>query len=223
MNIRDDHPSDGKWRTGRRRLLETGGVLAGAAALLGAAGPGAGGEAKAKRRRKRRGPCRVFLISTAYGGILALLLAGPALSAVRTGTDGSETLVGTTKNDQITGKVGNDVLQGKAGNDTYFFADTWGTDTLVERAGEGIDTVDFHAVTTGPVGVILVPDWADVDPTIYNVAIGPGGDVRFAYQVNGQTVESIVENAVGGQGDGDNIAGSGGRTSSSRGVGPRTC
>ena len=35
MRIRDDHPSDGKWRTDRRRLLETGGVLAGAAALLG--------------------------------------------------------------------------------------------------------------------------------------------------------------------------------------------
>src|SRR5215204_7416429 len=37
MNIRDDHPSDGTWRSNRRRLLESGGVLAGAAALLGRA------------------------------------------------------------------------------------------------------------------------------------------------------------------------------------------
>src|SRR5215213_3091307 len=41
MNIRDDQPSDGKWRSNRRRLLESGGVLASAAALLSSA-PAAG-------------------------------------------------------------------------------------------------------------------------------------------------------------------------------------
>src|SRR5215217_678750 len=41
MNIRDDHPADGTWRSNRRRLLESGGVLAGAAALLGST-PAAG-------------------------------------------------------------------------------------------------------------------------------------------------------------------------------------
>src|SRR5215218_8132897 len=35
MHVRDDQPSDGIVRTDRRRLLEAGGVLAGAAALLG--------------------------------------------------------------------------------------------------------------------------------------------------------------------------------------------
>jgi len=35
MNIRDDHPADGNWRTDRRRLLGTGSALAGAAALFG--------------------------------------------------------------------------------------------------------------------------------------------------------------------------------------------
>ena len=41
MHVRDDQPSDGIVRTDRRRLLEAGGVLAGAAALLGNA-PAAG-------------------------------------------------------------------------------------------------------------------------------------------------------------------------------------
>src|SRR5215217_2250895 len=41
MNIRDDQPSDGTWRSNRRRLLESGGMLAGAAALLSSA-PAAG-------------------------------------------------------------------------------------------------------------------------------------------------------------------------------------
>jgi len=211
MRIRDDHRSPGMARTDRRRLLETGGILAGAAALLGAAGPSASGEAKV-RRRQRRGPFRVFVISTAYGGILALLLAGPALSAVRMGTDGNDTLVGTAANDQLTGKGGNDSLKGKTGNDRYIFADNWGTDTLVEKPGEGSDTVDFHAVAGGPVSISLVPESADGNPTANgNGATGPNGDVRFAYEVNGQTIQSTVENAIGGRGDGDLIIGGAGK------------
>src|SRR5215207_7101711 len=35
MNIRDDRPSSGRTQTNRRRLLETSGILAGAAALFG--------------------------------------------------------------------------------------------------------------------------------------------------------------------------------------------
>jgi hypothetical protein len=155
--------------------------------------------------------CTAYSARLAALAVLAsALFAGAALAAVRTGTDGSETLVGTTKNDQITGKGGNDTLIGKAGNDRYVFADTWGTDTLVEKVGEGSDTVDFHAVTTGPVKVAMIPEWVDVVP-LYNVATGPGGDIRFAFEVNGQTIQSIVENAIGGQGDGDIIQGGAGR------------
>jgi hypothetical protein len=142
--------------------------------------------------------------------LATVLAAGPAFAALRIGTNGNDTLIGTTKNDQITGKGGNDVLQGKAGNDRYIFADNWGTDTLVEKDGEGSDTVDFHAVTTGPVRVLLVPESVDVDPT-GNSATGPGGDIQFAYEVNGQTIQSIVENAIGGQGDRDLIIGGGGK------------
>jgi hypothetical protein len=153
---------------------------------------------------------RLILLAPALALTAALLLAGPVFSKVLVGTDDAETLIGTKKNDKITGKGGNDVLTGKAGNDTYFFADNWGTDTLVEKPGEGSDTVDFHAVATGPVSVGLIPEWVGVIPGA-NAATGPGGDVRFAYEVNGETFQSIVENAIGGQGDGDTIAGGGGK------------
>src|SRR5215211_4007816 len=54
MNIRDDQPADGTWRSNRRRLLGTGSALAGAAALFGsaptAAATGRSGSARTTRR-----------------------------------------------------------------------------------------------------------------------------------------------------------------------------
>jgi hypothetical protein len=165
---------------------------------------------------RRTGPLAASLALLA-----ALLLAGPTLSALRLGTPGNDTLVGTTDNDQINGQEGSDILKGKAGNDTYVFDDNFslnsdlsvGHDTLVEKPGEGTDTVNLHAVTTGPAAILMVPEWGvDVEPTInFNAAFGPSGEVRFAYNVNGQTIQSVVENAIGGRGDGDNIMGGAGK------------
>jgi len=150
--------------------------------------------------------------------LVALLVSGPALAASRSGTNGNDTLVGTSGNDQITGKAGSDTLKGRAGNDTYFFANNFslnadlslGHDTLVERANEGIDTVNFHAVRDAPVSVRLVPSWLSVDPD-FNAATGPSGEVLFVFEANGALVQSTVENAIGGQGDGDRIVGGGGK------------
>src|SRR5215218_6846960 len=54
MNIRDDQPADGTWRSNRRRLLGTGSALAGAAALFGTAptdaATGRSGSARTTRR-----------------------------------------------------------------------------------------------------------------------------------------------------------------------------
>jgi hypothetical protein len=67
-------------------------------------------------------------------------------------------------------------------------------------------------VTDSPVSISLVPESADGDPTANgNGATGPNGDVRFAYEVNGQTIQSTVENAIGGRGDGDLIIGGAGK------------
>jgi Ca2+-binding RTX toxin-like protein len=89
------------------------------------------------------------------------------------GTDQRDNLVGTANADTINGRGENDILNGKAGNDTlagyreddvYVFEDGWGADTVNEVDGEGIDTLDFSAVTVSltftikPGGVVEVVD-----------------------------------------------------------------
>src|SRR5688572_20226163 len=56
-----------------------------------------------------------------------------------TGTGGNDNLVGGNLNDVINGLAGHDTMTGLKGNDTYFVDD--GMDTIVEKAGEGFDTV----------------------------------------------------------------------------------
>ena len=131
--------------------------------------------------------------------LLALLVASPTLSALRLGTKDAETLTGTKGKDQLTGAAGNDVLKGLAGNDTYFFADNWGNDELVEKPGEGTDTLNFRGVRTSGIVVHLVREW---DPTFFGMdAEGPGGTIDFSTAVGQATIEKVI----GGQGDGDAI------------------
>jgi Ca2+-binding RTX toxin-like protein len=69
------------------------------------------------------------------------------------GGSGNDTLIGGRGNDELNGEAGIDTLEGKAGNDTltggaqndtYIFADlSLGTDTVVEVANGGSDTLDF--------------------------------------------------------------------------------
>jgi VCBS repeat-containing protein len=68
--------------------------------------------------------------------------------AIRTGTNGNDTLIGTTDNDTLNGLDGNDILDGGTGadimnggkgDDTYT-VDT-ANDVVFEKAGEGIDSV----------------------------------------------------------------------------------
>jgi hypothetical protein len=136
--------------------------------------------------------------------LVALLLAGPTLSALRIGTKNAEDLIGTTGNDHITGAEGNDVLKGLAGNDTYFFADTWGNDTLVEKPAQGTDTLNFRGVRTGAVTVLIIRQWRGANPTNTS-ASGPGGTIAFTSADN-----AAIEKVIGGQGDGDSIYTGGG-------------
>ena len=130
---------------------------------------------------------------------LALLVASPTLSALRVGTKNSETLTGTRGNDHLTGAEGNDLLKGLAGNDTYFFADNWGNDELVEKPGDGTGTVNFRGVRTGGIVVHLVREW---DPSFFGMdAEGPGGIIDFSTAAGQATIEKVI----GGQGDGDVI------------------
>jgi hypothetical protein len=151
---------------------------------------------------------RLLLLAPSVALLIALLLAGPALSALRIGTNGNETLVGTSANDQITGMGGGDRLKGLAGNDRYFFANFFVTDeagqalfdTLIETATGGSDTVNFQGVSRSHVEVRLVREWAQVD-LLWNRATAPGGgEVRFYYSSARGVVQSFVENAIGGEG-----------------------
>src|SRR5215217_258830 len=113
----------------------------------------------------RRGPSLPWrqgvLLAPTLALLAAMLVASPALSALRIGTDGAGQLVGTIGADELTGKADNDLLRGLAGNDIYFFRDSWGLDTLDDRAtyvvggkrvSGGVDTLNFARTTRGVSG-----------------------------------------------------------------------
>ncbi|WP_264045160.1 Calx-beta domain-containing protein [Methylobacterium flocculans] len=82
--------------------------------------------------------------SAATGIIIDNVLPEPPLSAKPTsyiyGTSGNDTLLGDKSNNYLTGGAGQDKAYGGAGDDTY---DVEGMgDTVVELAGEGIDTIE---------------------------------------------------------------------------------
>lgn len=62
------------------------------------------------------------------------------------GTAGNDVLLGLTGNDTLNGLGGVDVLNGGTGNDTFIVDTT--TDTIVELAGGGIDTVESSVTYT---------------------------------------------------------------------------
>src|SRR4028118_300133 len=74
--------------------------------------------------------------------------------AVRTGTDGSDTLVGTPENDTITGFAGDDTLRGLGGDD--WLDGGSGTDTVEGGTGNDTYVVDFYPTADGYQGDALI-------------------------------------------------------------------
>lgn len=64
------------------------------------------------------------------------------------GGSGADTITGSSGNNRITGNAGADSMLGGVGDDTYLFAADFGTDTVVENASEGFDTVDLSSVSS---------------------------------------------------------------------------
>jgi Ca2+-binding RTX toxin-like protein len=71
-------------------------------------------------------------------GASAINGTGNALNNVLTGNSGVNTLTGGAGDDTLDGGAGADILVGGTGDDTYIID---ATDTVIELAGEGIDTV----------------------------------------------------------------------------------
>ncbi len=147
---------------------------------------------------------RLPLLAPTLALMAVLLVVGPALSALRIGTNGSETLTGTKGNDHITGAGGDDMLKGLAGNDTYFFASGWGADTLIEKPGQGTDTLNFRGVTGNGLFVGVVREWT---ASVFFAVWGPGSE-SITFSNAGGIAQ--IERVIGGRGDGDDIYGGGG-------------
>jgi Ca2+-binding RTX toxin-like protein len=85
---------------------------------------------------------------TVVSGNLDLLLGDDIENA--TGGEGNDSITGNSLNNVLRGGPGDDTLAGGPGDETYAF-DTdiaWGSETIIEDAGEGNDTIDFSATQT---------------------------------------------------------------------------
>jgi Ca2+-binding RTX toxin-like protein len=60
-----------------------------------------------------------------------------------------ENVIGGQRDDRIVGNRANNVLEGGYGNDRYVFRSTlnFETDTIIENAGAGVDTLDFSSLS----------------------------------------------------------------------------
>lgn len=119
------------------------------------------------------------------------ILNGNSGNDVLFGNSGDDVLVGGAGKDRLIGGFGVDAMTGGDGNDTYFVDSS--DDTILELAGEGVDTVIIAPGTN-------VTLFANVE--IYILDFGPGQNGTLA---GGATAETLI----GGSGD-DILVGNGG-------------
>lgn len=98
------------------------------------------------------------------GDNFANLLFGTTGDDVINGFDGLDRLYGREGNDVLVGGRGGNVYYGGAGNDLFVVDEDSGL-TIVEYAGEGIDTL----MTAGD-----TPGWANVENYILSRGVLPG-------------------------------------------------
>ena len=124
------------------------------------------------------------------------------------GTSKSDHLVGTANDDTIDGRGGSDVLEGGKGNDTYILPNAQAT--VVEKAGEGIDTViaKGNYVLGANIENLVVSDagtngWRGTGNELNNVISGNAGMNLLDGQAGNDTIYGGAGNdtLVGGQGN----------------------
>jgi Ca2+-binding RTX toxin-like protein len=126
-------------------------------------------------------------IEYAYGGTRDDSLTGNNLNNYLVGNGGNDTLNGGLGIDYLAGGLGNDRVIGGDSNDIFLIdADVdMGTDTIVETATGGVDTIDLRSTTTKGIEINLATT------TLQTLALG----VNLILQ----TV--TIENAYGGSGN----------------------
>ena len=136
------------------------------------------------------------------GGVLALTGGNDTLN----GGNGNDTLTGGLGNDELNGDAGNDrlvggsgnffqpndadTLSGGIGNDTYVMTEN--TDSVIELAGEGTDTVEssftFSLATSG----------ANVENlTLTGTAVINGTGNTLANVINGNSQDNVLDGGAG--------------------------
>ena len=133
---------------------------------------------------------------SAGGGDDTATCTGPGGCAL-VGGDGNDTLVGGTGPDALLGGSGNDNIDGQAGDDHFVFlgpVSSPETDTIVEAAAGGTDTLDFSGLTsTDPVTVNLSTDVGTATHINRTVNTGAAGQVdNFEIVIGGAGDDSIT-------------------------------
>jgi hypothetical protein len=123
------------------------------------------------------------------------------------------TLIGGAGNDKLTGAAGSDNLFGGLDNDTYVFAATSAAeaDQIHEKANEGLDTLDFSAMTTN---VIVSLGTSNVQTVHLNRTVKLNTSSTFENLVGGRANDTLTGNSVantliGGAGN-DSLTGAAG-------------
>ncbi len=126
------------------------------------------------------------------GGSGANLLQGHGGNDMLVGGSGSDTLEGGDGNDTLDAGLDNDLLKGGKGNDIYVIG--LGTDTIVELAGEGIDTVvsDTITVDLATVGLEHIEN-----VTLGGLAALDGHGNNLANRITGNVADNYLTGNVG--------------------------
>ena len=134
-------------------------------------------------------------VQTVLLGRLALQLNDALENAA--GGSGNDSLTGNDLDNTLLGGPGDDTLAGGLGDETYAFDtdQSWGSETIVENAGEGNDTLDFSGTTTMPVDVNLGVTSAQMI----------NGNLTLTVQDSGGN-EGEIESLIGGS-DNDTLRG----------------
>jgi len=135
-----------------------------------------------------------------YGDLYATF-TGNELDNFILSLGGNHTIYGLGGNDTISAVLGGDTMYGGSGNDTYIVN---GSDTVVESANQGIDTVQFQGQVSN--------DSYTLAANVENLLLrhGWGGESGFGNDLDNVMTGNDLDNSLFGAGGNDTLDGGGG-------------